>query len=109
MNELQGEASSIDSGVTEDLLRQWYEADAAGAASSMISIPQTWRRYQGWAHKRGVEADIQGLRRVLELLYNEGRIWLEPYDRPYDLAESEQALMIPMSLGPPGYSWCWSD
>ena len=104
--------SVADAGVavelTSDLLKGWYDADAIGSASRMIPIPKTWQRYQRWAAARGLMADIQQLRRIMDFLYKEGQIWLEPCDRPQELAESEQALLIPLSLGPPGYFWGWS-
>ena len=64
-------------------------------------------RYEAWAEERGGMADSQVLRNLLETLYNNGLILLEPCERPQDLPEQERAMLVPMSLGPPGYSWCW--
>ncbi len=95
--------------LTPGLLREWYDADAAHSASRMIPIPLTWQRYMRWGIENGIKADSQRLRSIMDILYKEGQIWLEPCDRPQELAESEQALLVPLSLGPPGYFWCWSE
>lgn len=108
----ENESAPLDSALpplTPELLREWYGADAAHSASRMIPIPATWLRYERWANENGIKADSQRLRRIMDFLYKEGQIWLEPCDRPQELAESEQALLVPMSLGPPGYYWCWSE
>jgi len=91
----------------EMLLRSWYAEDHARSSTLMIPIPRTMERYSGWAAGRGGTADCQALRNLLETLYNNGLILLEPCERPQDLPESERAMLVPMSLGPPGYSWCW--
>lgn len=88
-------------------LRDWYELDRARSSTLMIPIPRTFERYQSWAAERGGAADSQVLRNLIEALYNGGSILLEPCERPQDLPEHERALLVPMSLGPPGYSWCW--
>lgn len=87
--------------------QEWYEADVAGSSTTMIPVPQTWRRFEAWAQAHGQEPDIQGLRSAMIVLYNEGRILLEPCERPQDLPENERALLMPMALGPPGYFWRW--
>lgn len=104
--EIPAEVASPE--LTPEMLKEWYDEDRIGSASRMIPIPQTWHRYQRWAAARGLYADIQQLRRIMDILYKEGRIWLEPCDRPQELTESEQALLVPLSLGPPGYFWGWS-
>jgi hypothetical protein len=81
--------------------------DAVRSSTMMIPIPRTFDRYAAWANERGGLADSQVLRNLLEMLYNQGRILLEPCERPQDLPEHERSLLVPMSLGPPGYSWCW--
>lgn len=91
----------------EALLRQWYAEDSIRSSTVMIPIPRTFERYASWAHAQGGRADSQFLRNLLETLYNEGRLLLEPCERPQDLPEHERALLVPMALGPPGYSWCW--
>jgi hypothetical protein len=88
-------------------LRGWYELDRVRSSTAMIPIPRTFERYQSWAAERGGTADSQVLRNLIEALYNGGSILLEPCERPQDLPEHERALLVPMSLGPPGYSWCW--
>lgn len=91
------------------LLREWYDLDRSRSSTVMIPIPQTYAHYAGWAQKRGSQPDSQVLRGVMEELYHEGRILLEPCERPQDLPEHERAMLVPMSLGPPGWSWCWSE
>lgn len=92
---------------TEADLRTWYDLDRARSSTMMIPIPQTFARYQAWAAESGGVADSQVLRSLLETLYNNGHLLLEPCERPQDLPDHERALLVPMSLGPPGYSWCW--
>lgn len=91
----------------ESDLRAWYDLDRIRSSTVMIPIPQTFARYQAWAAERGGVADSQVLRSLIETLYNNGRLLLEPCERPQDLPDHERALLVPMSLGPPGYSWCW--
>jgi hypothetical protein len=91
----------------ETLLHEWYMQDSVRSSTMMIPIPRTFERYAAWADERGGLADSQVLRNLLERLYNQGRILLEPCERPQDLPEHERSLLVPMSLGPPGYSWCW--
>jgi|UniRef100_UPI00378336B3 hypothetical protein len=91
----------------ETLLHEWYKQDALRSSTMMIPIPRTFGRYAAWANEHGGLADSQVLRNLLETLYNQGRILLEPCERPQDLPEHERSLLVPMSLGPPGYSWCW--
>lgn len=92
---------------TEAELRAWYDFDRIRSSTSMIPIPRTFAHYQTWAAERGGVADSQVLRNLLEALYNNGHLLLEPCERPQDLPDHERALLVPMSLGPPGYSWCW--
>lgn len=93
---------------TEALLREWYEQDHLRSSSVMIPVLQTFNRYAAWAQAHGQSADSQVLRNLMEALYNNGRILLEPCERPQDLPDHERAMLVPMSLGPPGRSWCWS-
>lgn len=88
-------------------LRAWYDLDRIRSSSVMIPIPRTFARYQAWAAERGGVADSQVLRNLIETLYINGHLLLEPCERPQDLPDHERALLVPMSLGPPGYSWCW--
>jgi hypothetical protein len=88
-------------------LRSWYDLDRLRSSTMMIPLPQTFARYQAWAAERGGVADSQVLRSLIETLYNNGHLLLEPCERPQDLPDHERALLVPMSLGPPGYSWCW--
>jgi len=88
-------------------LHGWYEIDRARSSTMMIPIPQTFTHYAAWAAEHGCVADSQVLRNLIEILYNNGRILLEPCEKPQDLPDHERALLVPMSLGPPGYSWCW--
>lgn len=87
-------------------LRAWYDLDRLRSSTMMIPIPQTFARYQAWAAERGGLADSQVLRNLIETLYINGHLLLEPCERPQDLPDHERALLVPMSLGPPGYSWC---
>ncbi|WP_395749138.1 hypothetical protein [Prosthecobacter sp.] len=98
-------SSAIIPGEAE--LRVWYELDRIRSSTMMIPIPRTFARYRDWAAERGGVADCQVLRNLLEALYNNGLLLLEPCERPQDLPDNERALLVPMSLGPPGYSWCW--
>lgn len=91
----------------EVILRSWYDLDRLRSSTMMIPIPRTFARYEAWAAEQGGLADSQVLRSLIETLYNNGHILLEPCERPQDLPEQERALLVPMSLGPPGYSWCW--
>lgn len=88
-------------------LREWYEQDRRRSSTLMVPIPRTFEKYRLWAEERGGIADSQALRNLMAGLYNTGRILLEPCERPQDLPEHERAMLVPMSLGPPGYSWCW--
>ncbi len=88
-------------------LHRWYEQDRVRSSTVMIPIPQTFARYAAWAAELGRAADSQVLRNLIETLYNNGCVLLEPCERPQDLPEHERAMLVPMSLGPPGYSWCW--
>ena len=88
-------------------LRAWYDLDRIRSSTMMIPIPQTFARYQTWAAECGGLADSQVFRILIETLYNQGQLLLEPCERPQDLPDHERALLVPMSLGPPGYSWCW--
>ncbi len=92
---------------SEAELRVWYDSDRLRSSTAMIPIPRTFAHYQAWAAERGGIADSQVLRSLLETLYNNGHLLLEPCERPQDLPDHERALLVPMSLGPPGYSWCW--
>lgn len=89
------------------LLREWYEQDRVRSSTMMIAIPRTFERYAAWAAENGDAADSQVLRNLMTELYNNGCLLLEPCERPQDLPEHERAMLVPMSLGPPGYSWCW--
>lgn len=91
----------------EALLREWYEQDRLRSSTAMIPIPLTFARYDAWAHQHGGRADSQVLRNFMEGLYNNGYLLLEPCERPQDLPDHERAMLVPMSLGPPGWSWCW--
>jgi hypothetical protein len=91
----------------ETLLHEWYQQDATRSSTMMIPLPRTFERYTAWAAANGSTADSQVLRNLIETLYNNGRVLLEPCERPQDLPEHERSLLVPMSLGPPGYSWCW--
>lgn len=93
----------------ESLLREWYAQDRVRSSTVMIPIPQTFARYEAWAHAHGAAADSQVLRNFMEGLYNNGLVLLEPCERPQDLPAHERAMLVPMSLGPPGWSWCWVD
>lgn len=91
----------------ETVLLEWYEQDRQRSSTMMVPIPRTFEKYSAWAEERGGIADSQALRNLMEGLYNTGRILLEPCERPQDLPEHERAMLVRMSLGPPGYSWCW--
>lgn len=92
-------------GVTAEQLLEWYAADRARSSSSMIPIPQTWRRYTAWAEANDLQPSPDNFRRMLKSLYDEGRVILEPCERPQDLPESERSLQVSMAFGPPGYYW----
>lgn len=104
---LETEAQKTALAPDEALLREWYEQDRRRSSTMMIAIPRTFERYAAWAAEKGVAADSQILRNLMTVLYNNGRLLLEPCERPQDLPEHERAMLVPMSLGPPGYSWCW--
>lgn len=91
----------------EALLREWYAQDRMRSSTVMIPIPQTFARYEAWAQAHAAAADIQVLRNFMQGLYNNGLVLLEPCERPQDLPAHERAMLVPMSLGPPGWSWCW--
>ncbi|MGV3660934.1 MAG: hypothetical protein ACO1TE_12165 [Prosthecobacter sp.] len=93
----------------ESLLREWYAQDRVRSSTVMIPIPQTYARYEAWALANGIHPDSQVLRNFMEGLYNNGLVLLEPCERPQDLPAHERAMLVPMSLGPPGWSWCWVD
>lgn len=91
--------------LTAEQLIEWYVADRARSSSSMIPIPQTWLRYAAWAQANDLQANPDNFRAVLKSLYDEGRIILEPCERPQDLPDQERSLQVPMAFGPPGYYW----
>jgi hypothetical protein len=91
----------------ETELQAWYEMDRQRSSTMMIAIPRTFEHYAAWARSQGGKADSQALRNLMNELYKQGRLLLEPCERPQDLPEHERAMLVPMSLGPPGYSWCW--
>lgn len=93
----------------ETLLREWYTQDRVRSSTVMIPIPQTFARYEAWALTYGFQPDSQVLRNFMQGLYNNGLVLLEPCERPQDLPAHERAMLVPMSLGPPGWSWCWVD
>ena len=95
--------------LTPELLREWYEADARRSSTRMVPLPQTWARYAAWAAGQAQAADVQRFRSMIERLYNEGVIWLEPCECPQDLPEEERALLVPLAIGPPGYAWSWAS
>lgn len=93
--------------LSPELLREWYEADARRSSTRMVPLPQTWVHYVAWAAGHAQGADIQRFRSMIERLYNDGQIWLEPCECPQDLPEEERALLVPLAIGPPGYAWSW--
>jgi hypothetical protein len=93
--------------LTPELLREWYEADARRSSTRMVPLPQTWAHYAAWAAGHAQVADLQRFRSMIERLYNEGVIWLEPCEYPQDLPEEERALLVPLAIGPPGFAWSW--
>lgn len=103
-----GAVEAQPAALTEALLQEWYTADRLRSPTVMIPIPQTFARYAAWAQAHDIPADSQVLRNFMEGLYNNGLILLEPCERPQDLPAHERAMLVPMSLGPPGWSWCWA-
>ena len=91
--------------LTAEQLLAWYAADRARSSSSMIPIPQTWQRYTAWARAQDLQPSPDTFRAMLKSLYDEGRIILEPCERPQDLPDEERRLQVPMAFGPPGYYW----
>jgi len=91
--------------LTVEQLLEWYAADRARSSSSMIPIPHTWRRYTAWAEANDLQPSPDNFRAMLKSLYDEGRVILEPCERPQDLPESERSLQVSMAFGPPGYYW----
>jgi hypothetical protein len=88
---------------TAEQLLTWYAADAGRSSSTrMVTISQTYQRYQEWA---GDGADRESFKSVLAALYEEGRVQLEPADRPGELTAEERELLIPLTFGPPGCTW----
>lgn len=90
---------------TAELLRQWYREDRVQSSSSMVPIPDTFRRFESWAANQGQEADEAAFREALQELYDAGKAILEPCERPQDLPEEERRLQVPLTFGPPGYYW----
>ena len=91
--------------LTAAQLLEWYAADRARSSSSMIPIPHTWRRYSAWAEANDLQPSPDNFRAMLKSLYDEGRVILEPCERPQDLPEIERSLQVSMAFGPPGYYW----
>ena len=100
-------AADLSAELTSELLREWYEADARRSSTRMVPLPQTWAHYAAWAAGHAQVADLQRFRSMIERLYNEGVIWLEPCEYPQDLPEEERALLVPLAIGPPGFAWSW--
>ena len=97
--------TAAPAGLTTEQLLEWYAADRARSSSSMIPIPQTWQRYLAWAGAQDLQPSPDTFRTLLKTLYDEGRIILEPCERPQDLPVEERSLQVPMAFGPPGYYW----
>lgn len=97
--------TAASAGLTAEQLLEWYAADRARSSSSMIPIPQTWQRYAAWAGAQDLQPSPDTFRTMLKTLYDEGRIILEPCERPQDLPAEERSLQVPMAFGPPGYYW----
>lgn len=95
--------------LTVELLKSWYESDARRSSTRMVPLPQTWAQYAAWAAAHAQVPDLQRFRSMMERLYNEGVIWLEPCEYPQDLPEEERALLVPLAIGPPGFAWSWSS
>ncbi len=95
--------------LTPELLREWYEADARRSSTRMVPLPQTWAQYSAWTAAHAQVPDLQRFRSMIERLYNEGQIWLEPCEYPQDLPEEERALLVPLAIGPPGFAWSWAS
>lgn len=95
--------------LTPELLREWYEADARRSSTRMVPLPQTWAHYAAWADAHAQVPELQRFRSMIERLYNEGQIWLEPCEYPQDLPEEERALLVPLAIGPPGFAWSWAS
>jgi hypothetical protein len=95
--------------LTPELLREWYEADASRSSTRMVPLPQTWAHYAAWADAHTQVPELQRFRSMIERLYNEGQIWLEPCEYPQDLPEEERALLVPLAIGPPGFAWSWAS
>lgn len=99
----------VSAELTPELLRVWYEADARRSSTRMVPLPKTWAHYAAWAAGNAQVADLQRFRSMIERLYNQGLIWLEPCEYPQDLPEEERALLVPLAIGPPGFAWSWNS
>jgi hypothetical protein len=97
--------TTTEAALTAEQLLEWYAADRARSSSSMIPIPQTWLRHAAWAQAQDLQPSPDTFRTLLKSLYDEGRIILEPCERPQDLPDEERSLQVPMAFGPPGYYW----
>ena len=95
--------------LTPELLRGWYEADASRSSTRMVPLPQTWAHYAAWSSAHAQVPELQRFRTMIERLYNDGQIWLEPCEYPQDLPEEERALLVPLAIGPPGFAWSWAS
>jgi hypothetical protein len=104
------EAPKVEEGapeLTTELLRTWYEKDVSRSSSRMVPLPQTWAHYAAWAASHAQVADLQRFRSMIERLYNQGQVCLEPCEYPQNLPEEQRALLVPLAIGPPGFAWSW--
>ncbi len=100
-------AEEVPHELTPELLRTWYEEDARCSSTRMVPLPQTWAHYAAWSADHAQVADLQRFRSMIERLYNQGQVWLEPCEYPQNLPEEERALLVPLAIGPPGFAWSW--
>ena len=94
--------------VTEEMLRTWYDEDVRRSGGSpFVPIPATWKRYDSWSKKQGLDRNLTRFHELLRNLARAGRIDLIPHSRTHDIPDGEAELALTGSAGELLYYWKW--
>ncbi len=94
--------------VTEEMLRTWYDEDVRRLGGSpFVPIPATWKRYDAWSRKQGLDGNLTRFHELLSKLAQGGRIDLIPHSRTHEIPSGEADLALTGSAGELLYYWKW--